>query len=137
MWLLKFLPDWIFYALVLWSAFGLLISKFIPDMYRTIVRLTLVVLLLFGVYMVGGISNEQVWLERVAEMEAKVAEAEKESVKQSAKITQKVIVKQQLIRERGADIVTYVDREVVKFDTTCVIPKEFVIAHNKAAEQPK
>lgn len=106
-------------------------------MYRSITRLILVVVLTFGVYMVGGISNEQVWLERVAEMEAKVAEAEKESVKQSAKITQKVIVKQQLIRERGADIVTYVDREVVKFDTTCVIPKEFVIAHNKAAEQPK
>ncbi len=106
-------------------------------MYRTIVRLALVALLLFGVYMVGGISNEQVWRERVAEMEAKVAKAEKESVEQSAKITQKVIVKQQLIRERGADIVTYVDREVVKYDTTCVIPKEFVIAHNKAAEQPK
>jgi hypothetical protein len=137
MWLLKFLPDWIFYALVLWSGFGLVISKFVPDMYRTIVRLALVALLLFGVYMVGGISNEQVWRERVAEMEAKVAKAEKESVEQSAKITQKVIVKQQLIRERGADIVTYVDREVVKYDTTCVIPKEFVIAHNKAAEQPK
>lgn len=137
MWLLKFVPSWIFTAVVIWSAIGLLSSKFIPIGYRTIIQAACAAFLVFGVYMIGGAHNEQVWLDRVAELEAKVALAQKESDAQSAKVVQKVVVKQQLIRERGADIVTYVDREVVKFDTTCVIPKEFITAHNRAAEQPK
>jgi len=47
------------------------------------------------------------------------------------------LLKTQVIRERGKDIVKYVDREVVKHDVNCVIPKEFVTIHNQAAEAPK
>jgi transcriptional regulator of nitric oxide reductase len=50
---------------------------------------------------------------------------------------EKTVVKTQVVRERGKDIVRYVDREVVKFDANCVIPQEFVTVHNRAAEAPK
>jgi hypothetical protein len=55
----------------------------------------------------------------------------------------KVVTKTQVIKTRGEDIVKYVDREVVKYDTKfapgeeCEIPKEFIKAINDAAEGPK
>ena len=93
--------------------------------------------------MEGGASNEEKWNARVKEMEAKVAVAEVKSKEENVKIETKVITKTQVIRERGKDIINYVDREVVKYDTKfapggqCEIPKEFIKALNDAAEPPK
>jgi hypothetical protein len=50
---------------------------------------------------------------------------------------EKVVTKTLVVRERGDDIVRYVDREVVKYDSKCEIPKEAVSAVNKAAEGVK
>jgi hypothetical protein len=137
MWLLKFLPEWIFYVTLFGSAGALLLGKFMPLAYKTIIRAASAALLAFSIYMIGGIANEEVWQERVKELEAKVAAAQVESVKETVKIVQKVVTKQQIVRQRGEDIIKYVDKEIVKYDNTCVIPKEFITAHNKAAEQPK
>jgi hypothetical protein len=76
-------------------------------------------------------------------MEAKVAAAEVQSVKENVKIVEKVVKKTEYITRRGQDIIQYVDREIVKYDTkfapggVCEIPKEFIKAHNDAAEAPK
>lgn len=83
------------------------------------------------------------WRERVAEVEAKLKVAEAESARETVRIETRVVTKTQLIRERGADIVQYIDREIVKYDTKfapggqCEIPQEFVKAHNDAAERVK
>jgi hypothetical protein len=76
-------------------------------------------------------------------MEAKVAAAEQQSKQVNTKIQTKVVEKIQIVRQRGDDIIKYVDREIVKFDEkfapggVCEIPQEFIKAHNTAAEQPK
>lgn len=140
MWLLKFLPDWFFYGIVIVSAGGLLLSKFLPLMYRTVAQLTLGVFLLYGIYMVGGIANEQVWQARVKEMEEKVAVVEAKSNEENVKIVTKIKYKKKVIHERGKEIIKYIDREIVKYDTkfapggVCEIPKEFIETLNKAAE---
>jgi hypothetical protein len=90
--------------------------------------------------MVGGIINEQEWRTRVAEMEAKVAAVEAQSADENTKIVTKIKYKKKIVYEKGADIVQYIDREIVKYDVKfapggiCEIPKEFIEAHNKAAE---
>ena len=59
------------------------------------------------------------------------------------KIVEKVVTKTQIVKTRGQDIIKYVDKEIVKYDTkfapggVCEIPKEFIEAHNRAAEVPK
>lgn len=88
-------------------------------------------------YFIGALHNNQVWVQKAHELELKVAELEVASTKTNTKIETKVITKTQLVRERGQDVIQYVDREVVKYNTQCVIPPEFVQAHNKAAEAPK
>jgi len=87
--------------------------------------------------MIGAISNNDAWLARVKDLEVKVAEAEAKSATLNSEIAEKTVTKTQVIKQRGQDIIKYVDREVIKFDANCVIPKEFVFTHNQAAEAPK
>jgi len=148
MWILSWLPNWIFYAIFFAGLFGLLatyVMKFIPFVYvyRTPIQAVSILAIAIGTYMSGAISNEEAWQARVKEMEAKVAAAEAESQKENVKVVEKVVTKTQIVRTRGQDIVKYVDREIIKYDTkfapggVCEIPKEFIKAHNDAAEAPK
>jgi hypothetical protein len=139
MWILQFLPNWIFYYILFGAGIGLLIAKFLPKYYKEIVGTTSAITFAFGLFMVGAISNEEVWQARVKEMEAKVAEAEVQSAKENIKLVEKVVTKTQIVKQKGQDIVKYIDKEIVKYDTKflpggqCEIPKEFIEAHNRAA----
>ena len=148
MWILQWLPDWIFYGIFFAGLLGLLatyVMKFIPFVYvyRTPIQAISILAIVIGTYMSGAISNEEAWQARVKEMEAKVAAAEVQSVKQNIKVVEKVVKKTEYITRRGQDIIQYVDREIVKYDTkfapggVCEIPKEFIKTHNDAAEAPK
>jgi hypothetical protein len=88
-----------------------------------------------GTFMIGAIHNEAKWVAKVKEMEVKVAESEQKSQKTNKIIVTKFIKKKEYYREKGEDIITYVDREIVKYDNECKIPKEFVDALNKASEK--
>ena len=144
MWILKWLPDWIFYGILFIGVIGYAATyllKYIPIpavyMYKTPIQLVSIAFIVFGVFMSGAIYNEESWIARVKEMEAKVAEAQAKSAEENVKIVEKVVTKIQVIRDRTDVGMKYIDREVVKYDNTCVIPKEFVKAHNDAAEAPK
>jgi hypothetical protein len=142
MWLLDWLPSWIFHLVVLAGIAGLLVAqfiKFIPlvTQYRLPIQIGSILALTIGLYMEGGISNQEKWEARVKEVQEKVAAAEVKSKEENVRIEKKVVTKIEVVRERGDDIVKYIDREITKYDNTCVIPKEFVKAHNDAAEAPK
>ena len=138
-WLLDFLPEWFFYVLFSLSVFGLIISIFTP-MYRTIIQIICVVVLLFSMYMFGGIAENKKWKERVAELEAKVVVAENKSAIETVKIVEKVVYQKQIIKQKGEEVIKYIDKEVIKYDTKflpggpCEIPKEFIESINKATE---
>lgn len=142
MWVLNFLPNWVFYALFVAGVLGLILTyvmKFIPFvyMYRTPIQLASVAAMVIGVYMAGAISNEEVWQARVKELQAKIAEAEVQSEKETVKIVEKVVKKTEVVKTRGEEIIKFVDREIVKYDSKCEIPSEFIEALNRAAETPK
>jgi type VI protein secretion system component VasK len=152
MWILHFLPDTLilwFCNLLLLTGIVLTIAGFfahqIPlvSQYQLPFRILGIALLALGVYFRGGYSVETAWRERVAEVEAKLKIAQEQSTKENTRIQTKTVNRTRLIRERGEEIVKYVDREVVKYDTKfmpggiCEIPQEFIKAHNNAAEAPK
>ena len=142
MWILNWLPNFIFYGILFVGLLGLLatyVMKFIPMvyMYRTPIQVASVLFIIIGTYMSGAISNEEVWQARVKELEAKLAQAEVESAKENTKIVEKIVKKTEYIKVRGNDIIQYVDREVTKYDEVCRIPPPFIRAHNNAAEAPK
>lgn len=138
MWILQFLPNWIFYLLLSAGIVTFLVTKFVTILPQAkLIQAASIAAVIISTYMIGAISNNDAWLARVRELETKVAEAEAKSATTNTDIIEKTVIKTQVVRERGQDIVKYIDREVVKYDTTCVIPQEFVQAHNKAAEAPK
>lgn len=135
MWLLQWLPDWLFYAVLILGIIGVAVSKFIPVYYRSPVQAISILAVIAGLFMAGAIHEKDRWEARVKEVEAKLAAAETQSVKENVKIVEKVVVKQSIIKQQGEEVLRYIDREVVKYDDSCIIPKEFIQAHNKAAER--
>ena len=138
MWILQFLPNWIFYLLLFAGIVTFLVTKFVTILPQAkLLQAASIAAVAISIYMIGAISNNDAWLARVQELQTKVAEAEAKSATTNTDIVEKTVIKTQVIRERGQDTIKYIDREVVKYDTTCVIPQEFVQAHNRAAEAPK
>ena len=148
MWFLSFLPSWyvhIIPLLALAIIFASMVLKVIPfvSTYYIPIRIIGFVLLFFGVFFEGGLYMNQQWTAKVKEIEEKIAVAEAKSKEVNVKVVEKFIVKQNTIREKGDEVIKYIDREIVKYDVKfapggqCEIPKEFVEAVNKAAKDGK
>ena len=140
MWILNWLPNFVFHLILIAGVLGLLASwvlRFIPLVatYRLPIQVAGVLLTILGVWYEGGIAKDAEWKARVAELEIKVAQAEAKSATENVKIVTKVVKQLELVRTRGSDVVKYIDREIVKYDNVCPIPKEVVKAHNMAAER--
>lgn len=141
MFILKWLPDWLFYVTLLAGLLGFLstyLIKYIPIpqiyMYKTPIQWVSLVLIVFGTFMSGAIYDNNAWLARVKEMEEKVAKAEQESKEANDRINAQVEEVKEKIVEKQVILKQYVDREVVKYDSSCTIPKEFIDVYNKATD---
>ena len=77
------------------------------------------------------------WRALAQDLQAQVLAAQAEAQAASAQIETKVVTRTQVVRERGRDVVEYINREVAPHNTACTIPPEFVTAHNRAAEAPR
>jgi hypothetical protein len=148
MWILHLLPDnfiaWIV-SLILLAGTVVTVAgffvRFIPfvNTYRIPVQIAGILLLTLGVYFEGGYTTEMAWRERVQEVEARLAVAEKQSAEVNTEIVTRVVTQTKIVRERGDDIIKYVDREVVKnqevirFVENCPIPDVIINTHNAAA----
>lgn len=144
MWVLNFLPNWIFYGILGIGVVGLMVTyllRFIPVpmlyMYRTPIQLVSIALIVFGVYMAGAISNEEAWKARVAELEKEYAESQVVTEKVNTEVVTKYITKREVVHQKGEEIVRYIDREIVKYNEVCKLPAEIIKIHNDAAQGPK
>ena len=148
MWILEWLPNWMFYAIFFAGILGVIatyVLGFIPFLsaYKIPIQVISIIAIVIGTYMAGAISNEESWLAKVKDVEAKVAEVQVQSAKENIKIVEKVVKKLEIVRIQGNEVIKYVDREVVKYDTKfapggiCELPKEFFIAHNNAAKDSR
>ena len=151
-WIFSVIPDFVL-VLIAWAAavggVALFVAsklvRWIPmmGMYKLPAEIAGVVLLALGSYMLGGQAADQRWQEKVDAVEAKIKVAEEQSKDANVEIQKKTDTQIKYIRGRTEIVREYIDREVVKYDTIfapggeCAIPKEFVRAHNDAAEAPK
>ena len=151
-WIFSVIPDFVL-VLIAWAAavggVALFVAsklvRWIPmmGMYKLPAEIAGVVLLALGSYMLGGQAADQRWQEKVEAVEAKIKAAEEQSKDANVEIQKKTDTQIKYIRGRTEIVREYIDREVVKYDTKfapggeCAIPKEFVRAHNDAAEAPK
>jgi len=144
MWILSFLPNWVFHLILTTGIVGLIAGVFlgfIPFVKTYKLAIQIVSLLIFslGLYLEGGLADNNEWQARVKEMELKVAAAEIKAEKANSKIMTKIIKKTKTIHDKGDSIISYIDREVVKdnevikFVENCPIPTILIKTHNAAA----
>lgn len=134
----KFLPDWLWLLTAAAPILGFFASRLpILKTYSLIIKIVSLVTLVSTIFILGMLYADNTWKAAAKELENKVAIAEAQAKVVNTTIETKVITKTQVVKIRGDDIIKYVDREVTKYDNTCIIPKEFITSHNRAAEQPK
>lgn len=135
-WIFKFTPDFLWYVLPALGLVMLTLSR-VPllYLYKTMLNIAGTVILVIGVFMLGMLYANNQWQQVVKELQVKVVVAEAESKTVNAQVETKVVTRTQVVKQRGETVVHYIDREVVKIDERCVIPPEFVSAHNQAASK--
>ena len=158
MWILSLLPEWVIHAIFMVGVLGVILGfvlGFLPFLgrYKLAIQIISVLILAFGVYLEGGYANEMIWQMKVKEMEVKFKEAEVKAAQKNVEIQEKVVTQTQIVKEKGQDIIKYVDRyrdrevlntvegpervkieEVIKFVENCPIPQDIIDAHNSAAK---
>jgi hypothetical protein len=134
-WMLSFVPDWFWTLLLISSIVAIGLSKFIAP-YKLPLRWGGLACLLISIWFLGAASNEEKWQVRVKELEAKLAVAENRSQEENVKIEEKIVTKTKLIKQKGEEIIKYIDRnnEIIKYVENCPLPKEAIEIHNAAAK---
>lgn len=140
MWILKFLPDWIFYVILLVGLAGLAASfvlKFVPlvSQYKIPIQAISGILIVFGVYMAGAISNEAAWQARVTELQLKIAQAETQSAEANGEIKSKLAQKEKEIALAQQALQGRIQQNATQMDAVCKIPQSAVDILNDAARK--
>jgi low affinity Fe/Cu permease len=160
-WMIGLLPDWFWTIILIAGVLGILASwvlKFIPfvSTYRLPIQVGSIIALLIGVYFQGVIANETKWQNEIAVLQKKIDEAAVKSNETNVVVQEKVVTKTKVIKEKGQDIIKYIDRwntkevikevegperirreEVIKYIENCPVPKEMIDIHNQATELNK
>lgn len=132
---------WIVHAITLAGLIALGASFFLTKIpfvsqYGKILKIAGAIALVLGIYFEGGVSNEQRWRERVAELEAKIQASEEKSKDANEKIKTKVVTKLKVVKEQQIVIQEKI-KEVAKIiDAKCEVPKEAIDILNQAAKDP-
>jgi thiol:disulfide interchange protein len=147
MWQLAFLwslvPDWLITILVngliivgLVGVSASWIARWVPyfNMYRGPIQLIGVVCLVLGVYFKGGADVERAWRERVKELEARIAVAEKQSAEANKKLSDQLAQNKKLTQEVRNANQAAIRANAEKINAECRVPDIAIELHNSASK---
>ena len=134
--------HWIVNLMLTAGAVGLLagiIGRWIPFFgnYARFLKPIGVVLLVGGVYLKGGEANNNMWLAKIADLEAKVKVSEAKSRDANSKLSTAVKEKNAAIQESKTAIQSRLKRDAVKIDAECRLDPEAVEILNESARDIK
>jgi len=143
MWFLSFIPDWILqWAIHGLVIFGLVLTfigslvKFIPVIqpYALVGRQLGIVLLVIGVFFEGGYATEMSYRARIAEMQAKIKEAEIQSAKANEKLAYEVSKNKELIKEKVNRNAKDIEAKREAINAECKLSDDAWVLYNRAVE---
>lgn len=137
-WILNFIPAGLIHALLLLGIIGIIVSTVLGSVpfigkYATIIRVISFALCLSMPFLEGILSEQQHEAVAVAELKQQVAEVEANGAAIVTRVVEKIVVKKEIITQHEAAIIQYVDREITKYDSQCVLPPAVIMVHNAAA----
>lgn len=139
MWILHFLPDWIFHAIVLIGLAGIVLGQFfswIPFVGKYLIpfRILSIAILAFGLFMEGANYNNNVWEARVKELEEKVKISEEKSKEVNTVIKTKVVEKIKTVKDVQVVIKDRIVEKEKIIDAKCEVPAEAIKILNDSAK---
>ena len=110
------------------------VTKVLPFKFGEAFHWLAIALVLLNTYALGAKVCSNSYQTKIQALTEKILEAEVRASNINTEVVVKYVTKTQVIREKANEITKYVDREIVKYDTTCIIPVEVIQAHNEAAK---
>jgi hypothetical protein len=141
MWILSYLPTWIFYAIVVLGILGVVASyvlSMVPlvNQYKIPLQVVSIVVIAFGVFIIGGVENELSWQAKVKELEAQVAVATAKSNETNTIVQQKVITKIQIVKQQVEVIKKEIEVQKEYINADCKVNPIVIDLYNKAVAEP-
>ena len=142
-WILSLIPEWILVTLIHGTVVvGLVLTfcggllKFIPviNPYAAIVKQIGILLLVIGVFFEGGLAVEQSYRARIAEMQAKIKEAEIQSAKANEKLAYEVSKNKELIKEKVNRNAKDIEAKREAINAECKLSDDAWVLYNRAVE---
>lgn len=139
MWILNWVPDIAFHLILSIGILGLIASfflGFIPFIftYKIPVQIVSILLIVCGVWFEGVLSANDVWEQKVSELEVKLAQAEKQSSDLNTLLVEEMLENQKRIIEVVSANKKYLDSIKVKVDKDCKIGSDVISIHNSSAK---
>ena len=137
MWILKFLPDFVFHLIFAVGLLGLAVSlvlKFVPFVaqYRVPIQVAASIMIAIGLYMEGAISDNTAWVERVHAMEKKVAEAEAKSADANTRLVTEMAQNREKIAANQAAVKQAIQQNIQAINRQCKLTDVSVEMYNQA-----
>ena len=137
MWILKWLPDFVFHLIFIVGLLGLgasFVLKFIPffTQYRVVIQVAASIMIAVGLYMEGAISDNNAWVARVHEMEKKVAEAEVKSADANTKLVTELARNKEKIAANQAAVKQAIQQNIQAINRQCKLTDISVEMYNQA-----
>jgi hypothetical protein len=139
----SFIPDWLITVLVngliivgLVGISASWIARWVPyfNMYRGPIQLIGIVCLVLGVYFKGGADVERSWRERIQELEAQIAVAEKQSTEANKRLSDQLQQNKKLTQEVKNANQASIRANAEKINAECRVPDVAIGLHNSASQ---
>ena len=132
MWLIDWLPQWVFYVILITSG---ILAVGASILNARLTQLAALVTSCAMCFVLGGIKTEHKWQARVSEMQQKVALAEQKSAETNTKIITKIMTKIKLVKETTNANVEYITHYVAQdLDRECKLTDATILLHNSASQ---
>ena len=140
MWIVNFLPDFVFHILLIAGLLGLA-GSFVLDSIPFVstnakaIQLASAVVLAIALFFEGAISDNDAWQARVKELELKVARAETQSAEANGQLSKALAAKDKEIALAQAELKNRIKAGAAAMDAVCRIPSDVVAILNDAARK--
>lgn len=138
MFLLDYLPYWAVVSFIAIGAIGYVANSIFPPFITLLgskgIEFFCIVVMVFGVYLLGGTNNQARWETKVKEVQAEVAQKESRSNEANVKIVEKIVIQKQIIKEKRNETKKAIIKNEASVNTTCELSNAFVVLHDSASQ---
>jgi hypothetical protein len=129
MWILEWIPNWIYWTLLIFSTIAVATS------WSQHWRNGNFFVAVFCVFCLSWFSSQESWKAEVTRLEQQAASIKEQSVTANQEIQTQVVTKIKKVKE-----IEYVNRDILQqvvvkeLDSSCALPESAVVLHNSASQ---